>query len=126
MQAEKEQSFNVDRAVLAMAGNAMALIGWAGNVYPNNGATVMYEKVMIQETGDLSVVEPFRTSVKAGIDYHPYLPREDGVVFSAKVTDGGLEDITENALGQSMIASPVVAGDLLLFRGDRHLLAFGE
>lgn len=55
-----------------------------------------------------------------------YLTREDGVVFSAKVTDEGLEDITENALGQSMIASPAVAGDLLLFRGDRHLLAFGE
>ncbi len=55
-----------------------------------------------------------------------YMPREDGVVFSAKVTGEGLENITESELGEGMIASPVVAGDLLLFRGARHLFAFGE
>ncbi len=38
----------------------------------------MREKLVIPEPGDLPVVERLRTSVKKGVDYHPYLPREDG------------------------------------------------
>ena len=38
----------------------------------------MREKLVIPEPGELTVVERLRTSVKGGIDYHPYLPREDG------------------------------------------------
>ena len=38
----------------------------------------MREKLVIPESGELPVVERLRTSVKAGVDYHPYLPREDG------------------------------------------------
>ncbi len=38
----------------------------------------MREKIVIPEVGDLPIVERLRTSVKGGIDYHPYLPREDG------------------------------------------------
>jgi 2-oxoglutarate ferredoxin oxidoreductase subunit alpha len=38
----------------------------------------MREKVMLPERGDIPVIERLRTSVKAGVDYHPYLPREDG------------------------------------------------
>ncbi len=38
----------------------------------------MREKLVIPEPGELPVVERLRTSVKGGIDYHPYLPREDG------------------------------------------------
>lgn len=53
-----------------------------------------------------------------------YFPREDGVVFSAKIGDNGLEEITENAIGESLIASPVVADDMLLLRGASHLMAF--
>ena len=36
------------------------------------------EKVIVPEKGDLAVTERLRTSVKQGVDYHPYLPREDG------------------------------------------------
>ncbi len=36
------------------------------------------ERLVIPEPGELPLVERLRTSVKAGIDYHPYLPREDG------------------------------------------------
>jgi outer membrane protein assembly factor BamB len=53
-----------------------------------------------------------------------YFPREDGVVFSAKLGPKGLENITENAVGENMIASPVVVDDMLLLRGDSHLMAF--
>lgn len=38
----------------------------------------MREKLVIPHPGELPVVKRLRTSVKAGIDYHPYLPREDG------------------------------------------------
>jgi 2-oxoglutarate ferredoxin oxidoreductase subunit alpha len=38
----------------------------------------MREKLVIPEPGELPVVKRLRTSVKAGVDYHPYLPREDG------------------------------------------------
>ena len=55
-----------------------------------------------------------------------YLPREDGVVFSAKLTAEGLTGVTTNEIGEGTIASPAVAGDLLLLRGDKHLFAFGE
>lgn len=38
----------------------------------------MREKLEIPEVGELSIVDRLRTSVGKGIDYHPYLPREDG------------------------------------------------
>lgn len=36
------------------------------------------EKLIIPEVGTLPVVDRLRTSVGKGVDYHPYLPREDG------------------------------------------------
>ena len=36
------------------------------------------EKLAIPERGALPLVERLKTSVKEGVDYHPYLPREDG------------------------------------------------
>ena len=36
------------------------------------------EKLLIPAPGELPVVTRLKTSVKAGVDYHPYLPREDG------------------------------------------------
>jgi 2-oxoglutarate ferredoxin oxidoreductase subunit alpha len=38
----------------------------------------MREKVVIPQAGEIEVVERLRTSVPEGIDYHPYLAREDG------------------------------------------------
>jgi 2-oxoglutarate ferredoxin oxidoreductase subunit alpha len=38
----------------------------------------MREKLEVPEPGELPLVERLRTSVKGGVDYHPYLPREDG------------------------------------------------
>jgi 2-oxoglutarate ferredoxin oxidoreductase subunit alpha len=38
----------------------------------------MREKVVIPDPGAVPLVDRLRTSVKEGIDYHPYLPREDG------------------------------------------------
>ncbi len=38
----------------------------------------MREKLLVPDQGEIPVVARLRTSVKAGVDYHPYLPREDG------------------------------------------------
>jgi 2-oxoglutarate ferredoxin oxidoreductase subunit alpha len=38
----------------------------------------MREKLMIPAQGEIPLVERLRTEVKSGVDYHPYLPREDG------------------------------------------------
>ncbi len=38
----------------------------------------MREKLVIPEPGDIPVVDRLRTSVPKDVDYHPYLPREDG------------------------------------------------
>ena len=38
----------------------------------------MREKLVIPEKGSRPVVDRLRTSVPKGVDYHPYLPREDG------------------------------------------------
>jgi 2-oxoglutarate ferredoxin oxidoreductase subunit alpha len=38
----------------------------------------MRERLTIPEKGELPIVERLKTSVKRGVDYHPYLPREDG------------------------------------------------
>jgi 2-oxoglutarate ferredoxin oxidoreductase subunit alpha len=38
----------------------------------------MRERLLIPEPGTVPLVERLKTSVKEGVDYHPYLPREDG------------------------------------------------
>jgi 2-oxoglutarate ferredoxin oxidoreductase subunit alpha len=38
----------------------------------------MREQLLIPEAGEVDLVNRLRTAVKEGIDYHPYLPREDG------------------------------------------------
>ncbi len=38
----------------------------------------MRERLIIPEPGTIPLVERLKTSVKEGVDYHPYLPREDG------------------------------------------------
>lgn len=38
----------------------------------------MREKLIMPEKGDIPVVNRLRTTLKEGVNYHPYLPREDG------------------------------------------------
>ncbi len=38
----------------------------------------MREKLIVPEEGELEIVDRLRTSVAKDVDYHPYLPREDG------------------------------------------------
>lgn len=38
----------------------------------------MREKIVIPDKGEIPIVQRLWTSVKEGVDFHPYLPREDG------------------------------------------------
>ena len=38
----------------------------------------MRERLIMPEEGEIPLVQRLRTSVSEGVDYHPYLPREDG------------------------------------------------
>lgn len=38
----------------------------------------MRERLLVPQKGELELVERLHTAVKQGVDYHPYLPREDG------------------------------------------------
>lgn len=54
-----------------------------------------------------------------------YAAREDGMLFVAKV-DRGFELLSENDMGERLIASPVPVGGKLLIRGDQHLFCVGK
>lgn len=49
-----------------------------------------------------------------------YAAREDGVVFAARL-EKAFELLSENAMGERIVASPVAAANRLLLRGDKHL-----
>ncbi len=38
----------------------------------------MRERLIMPEPGEIPLVERLKTAVRRGVDYHPYLPREDG------------------------------------------------
>ncbi|MBU2487788.1 MAG: 2-oxoacid:acceptor oxidoreductase subunit alpha, partial [Proteobacteria bacterium] len=38
----------------------------------------MRERIVLPEPGEIPLVERLKTALKKGVDYHPYLPREDG------------------------------------------------
>lgn len=54
-----------------------------------------------------------------------YAAREDGVVFAALV-DGKFELLSENPMGERIVASLVPVSNRLLIRGDRHLFCVGK
>ena len=79
----------------------------------------MRERLVIPEPGDIPLVDRLRTSVKGGVDYHPYLPREDGRLPMSDF--GGVHRYNVTGLVHDMwgfpSAEPQVAHGLL-----RHLV----
>ena len=51
-----------------------------------------------------------------------YAAREDGVIFAVRVEDQ-FELLSENPMGERVIASPSLADNRLLIRGDKHLFS---
>jgi hypothetical protein len=53
-----------------------------------------------------------------------YCGRSDGMIFSGRITDAGLTDVTANELGEPLVATPVAVGGSLLVRTHEHLWCF--
>jgi outer membrane protein assembly factor BamB len=54
-----------------------------------------------------------------------YAPREDGMVFVASIENDQFKLLSENKMDESVIASPVPAGNRILIRGEKHLFCVG-
>lgn len=50
-----------------------------------------------------------------------YAAREDGTVFVASIADDKFELLAENEMNETIIGSPVPAGNRLFIRGEKHL-----
>jgi 2-oxoglutarate ferredoxin oxidoreductase subunit alpha len=79
----------------------------------------MRERLLIPEPGEIPLVERLKTSVREGVDYHPYLPREDGRLPMSDF--GGVHRYNVTGLFHDMWGfpseNPVVVHELL-----RHLV----
>jgi outer membrane protein assembly factor BamB len=84
---------------------------------PANGATIW--------TGDLPKGSSSYYSSPAAADGKLYAAREDGAIFVARI-DGGFEVLSENKMGEPVIASPVPVANRLLIRGERHLFCIAD
>jgi 2-oxoglutarate ferredoxin oxidoreductase subunit alpha len=79
----------------------------------------MRERVMIPEKGELPRVERLHTAVKSGVDYHPYLPREDGRLPMSDF--GGVHRYNVTGLAHDMWGFP--SGNPQVVHGlMRHLI----
>lgn len=71
-----------------------------------------------------AVTTYYASILVAGDDF--ICPREDGAIITARITEKGLEDIRENRLNETVIASPVAVDGKLLIRGRENLYCFGK
>ncbi len=79
----------------------------------------MRERVVIPEKGEVALVERLRTAVKSGVDYHPYLPREDGRLPMSDF--GGVHRYNVTGLAHDMWGFP--SGNPQVVHGlMRHLI----
>jgi outer membrane protein assembly factor BamB len=105
--------------------------------------TIYKDKVYIlRDRGELECIEP-RTGKTVWKDALPkssknfygspliaggnlYAAREDGVVFVGRIKGAKFELLSENDMGEKVIASPVPSEGRLLIRGEKHLFCVVE
>lgn len=79
----------------------------------------MRERVVIPDKGEQPLVDRLRTAVKSGVDYHPYLPREDGRLPMSDF--GGVHRYNVTGLAHDMWGFP--SGNPQVVHGlMRHLI----
>jgi outer membrane protein assembly factor BamB len=84
---------------------------------PANGTTLW--------TGELPKASSSYYSSPAAADGKIYAAREDGAVFVVRI-DGAFEVLSENKMGEPVIASPVPVANRLLIRGEKHLFCIAD
>ncbi|MCD6274225.1 MAG: 2-oxoacid:acceptor oxidoreductase subunit alpha [Deltaproteobacteria bacterium] len=89
----------------------------------------MREKLVVPEDGEIPLVKRLRTSVKEGVDYHPYFPREDGRIPMSDF--GGVHRYNVTGLYHDMWGfpsdNPRLVHDLIRhlvdkIQNDRHVI----
>jgi len=75
-------------------------------------------------SGDLPKGSASYYASPAAADGKLFAAREDGTVFVAKI-EGAFEVLSENKMGEPVIASPVPVAGRLLIRGEKHLFCIG-
>jgi outer membrane protein assembly factor BamB len=65
----------------------------------------------------------YASPVLAGVTL--YTAREDGMVFVGRVSDSGFKLLSENEMGEQLIATPVPVDGAVLIRGAEHLFRAG-
>ncbi len=92
----------------------------------NNGVMTVYDakngtKVYQQRVGEGGsfVASPVAAAGKL------YISSEDGDIYVVK-TGAQYELLSKNPIGEPILATPALAGDLLLVRGAKHLFAIAE
>lgn len=79
----------------------------------------MRERLVLPEPGEIPLVDRLHTAVKEGVDYHPYLPREDGRLPMSDF--GGVHRFNVTGLSHDMwgfpTSNPETVHDLM-----RHLV----
>ncbi|WDN89734.1 2-oxoglutarate/2-oxoacid ferredoxin oxidoreductase subunit alpha [Desulfosarcina sp. BuS5] len=89
----------------------------------------MREKLVVPEDGEIPLVKRLRTSLKEGVDYHPYFPREDGRIPMSDF--GGVHRYNVTGLYHDMWGfpsdNPRLVHDLIRhlvdkIQNDRHVI----
>src|SRR5260370_33046837 len=95
---------------------------------------------MVKNNGVVSVYEAktgngvYQQRIEGGVSFTAspvaasgrlYIATEDGDVFVVKAGPQ-YELIAKNPMGEAMLATPALAGDLLVLRGDKQLVAIAE
>lgn len=71
----------------------------------------MREKLVLPEPGEIELVDRLRTNVREGVNYHPYLPREDGRLPMSDF--GGVHRYNVTGLYHDMWGFPTDKGELV-------------
>ena len=96
-------------------------------VIQNNGILAAYNA----KTGERAYQNRVTSKTSAhsaspvAADGRLYLPSEDGEVFVVKAGPA-FELLSSNPVGEPLMASPAISGDILIIRGQNHVFAFGE
>src|SRR6266550_667146 len=118
-------------------------IAWStqrGGVYLPSPIVYGDHLYMVNNNGVLSAYEAktgnrlYQQRIEGGVSFTAspvaasgklYIATEDGDVFVVKAGPK-YELIAKNPMGEAMLATPALAGDLLILRGDKHLFAVAE
>ncbi len=97
------------------------------------------DALLVRDKGEVEVIDPItgKTVWSDALPKHRakyyssptiaggkvYASREDGVLFVAQL-EGGFKLLSENNLGERVIAAPVPVNGRILLRGEKHLMCF--